>query len=153
MKNQTRKVGLAASFVSVMLLGAAMSPLAAHHSFAMYDQNVETTLTGKLTRFILGANHAQIIFELLEDDGTPILENGEPVVWGVETGSAATLARGGVTVETFQSGTIITVTLNPLRDGRNFGAMTNTAGEIVKCGMAMPEGGCTEETGEVFLRD
>ena len=36
----------------------------AHHSFAMYDQTKQETYTGKLIRFIPGANHAQLLFEL-----------------------------------------------------------------------------------------
>jgi hypothetical protein len=153
MKKRTQRAWLAKGFVGVMLIGVMATPAVSHHSFSMYDQTVSKTFTGKLTRFILGANHAQIIFELLDDTGEPIMENGQPATWGVETGSAASLARRGITVETFQFGTIINVTLNPLRDGRNFGAMTNTAGEIVKCGIEMPDGGCNEDTGEVFMRD
>ncbi len=153
MKKRTLGAWLATGFVGVMLIGVMARPAESHHSFSMYDQNVSKTLTGQLTRFILGANHAQIIFELLDDNGEVIMENGAPAIWGVETGSAASLARRGITVETFKFGTIINVTLNPLRDGRNFGAMTNTAGEIIKCGTTMPEGGCNEKTGEVFMRN
>ena len=56
------------------VIGAGVWPAyaAAHHSFAMYDQAQVKTLTGKLTRYIPGANHAQMIFELLEADGTPM---------------------------------------------------------------------------------
>ena len=136
-----------------MLISVMITPVLAHHSFSMYDQTTERTLSGRLTRFIIGANHAQIIFELLDEEGEPVIENGTPVVWGFETGSAASLARRGITVESFQFGTVINVTINPLRDGRNFGAMTNTAGEIIKCGMVMPKGGCNQTTGEVFLRN
>jgi hypothetical protein len=135
------------------LAGAASWSLAmpaahAHHSFAMYDQSKTVTLTGKLTRFIPGSNHAQLIFELLEPDGRPIVESGTPVVWGVETGSAAALARQGVTVQSMPIGTILTVSLYPLRDGRSFGAI---AGLLIKCGTSMPEGGCTQESGEVLI--
>ena len=153
MRKRILTVRLVRGLVGTLFIAAMASPAMSHHSFSMYDQAISKDLTGKLTRFILGANHAQLIFELLGPGGDPILEDGEPVIWGVETGSAASLARRGITVETFQFGTIITVTLNPLRDGRNFGAMTNTAGGIVKCGMTMPEGGCTEQTGEVFLQN
>jgi hypothetical protein len=52
-------------------------------------------------------------------------------------------------VESFPLGTVLTVTLNPLRDGRNFGARIGNA-PIINCRMTLPEGGCTEETGEVF---
>ena len=120
----------------------------AHHSFAMYDQTKTLTLTGKLTRFVLGANHAQ----LLGPDGKPQLDaNGKPVAWGVETGSAKQLASAGVTVGTFPYGTIFTVSLWPLRDGRNFGAMTLTGGTLIGCGTNFPQGGCNEKTGKIYL--
>ena len=128
------------------------TPALAHHSFAMYDQTKTLTLTGKLTRFVLGANHAQLLFELLGPDGKPQLDaNGKPVAWGVETGSAKQLAGAGITVETFPYGTIFTVSLWPLRDGRNFGAMTLTGGTLIGCGTTFPQGGCTEKTGKVYL--
>ena len=38
----------------------------------MYDMNQTTTYTGKLTRYIPGANHAQLLFDLLDNDGKPI---------------------------------------------------------------------------------
>src|SRR6266581_320117 len=109
--------------LSAVILLCAFSMLAvAHHSFAMYDQTKTITLTGRLTRFVLGANHAQLLFELLGPDGKQQLDaNGKPIVWGVETGSAKQLAGAGVTVETFPYGTIFTVSLWQLRDGRNFG--------------------------------
>ncbi len=124
------------------------APAIAHHSFAMYDMNQTKTVSGKLTRYIPGANHAQLLFDVLDNDGKPVMTNGKPATFGVETGSAAALSRQGITVESFPVGTIITVTAHPLRDGRAFGAL---AGEIVKCGKQMPKGGCTPATGEVFL--
>lgn len=123
----------------------------AHHSFAMYDQSQVRTFTGKLTRFIPGANHAQLLFELVDENGDPVLDaDGKPIAWGVETGPAARIARQGVTPDTFPVGTIITVQLNPLRNGKTFGAMPNGT-PIVNCGLSMPAGGCTPETGQVYL--
>jgi hypothetical protein len=123
----------------------------AHHSFAMYDQAQVRTMTGKLTRFIPGANHAQMIFELLDADGAPVVDAaGKPVLWGVETGPAARIAQQGVTPDNFPAGTIVTVMLNPLRNGKPFGAMPNGT-SIVHCGKEMPQGGCTAETGRTFL--
>jgi hypothetical protein len=117
---------------------------AAHHSFAMYDQTVELTMTGKLLRFIPGANHAQFVFQPLKEDGT-LDEESRP--WNVETGPVVSLARQGITVESFPVGTIFTVTLNPLRDGRNGGSLR---GDLILCGMSLPQGGCTAETGKVY---
>lgn len=149
----TKSLGtwIVAGLIGAIGAGAGWAPARAHHSFAMYDQSRIETLTGRLTRFIPGANHAQLLFELAGPDGEPVTdEAGERVVWGVETGPAARIARQGVTVGAFPEGTIITVSLNPLRDGRPFGSLS---GAIVHCGMQMPAGGCTRETGEAFMDD
>lgn len=143
-----RTIRLVGGLLGIMVLGVMATPALSHHSFAMYDQTVTKTMTGKLTRYIPGANHAQLIFQVLDNDGTPVMQNGKPVQWGVETGSAAAMARQGVSPDTFPEGTIFTVTLYPLRDGRNFGAM---AGMLIKCGTTMPKGGCTTETGQVLI--
>jgi len=127
---------------------AVAAPVAAHHSFAMYDQTVTKTLSGKLTRFVPGANHAQLLFVVVDNDGNPVMKNGKPMQFGVETGSAIAMARNNVTVKTMTEGTFITVRFYPLRDGRDFGAL---AGMLVTCGKAMPKGGCTQETGQRLI--
>ena len=132
----------------VGLVALLAAPALAHHSFAMYDMTQTKTATGKLIRFIPGANHAQLLFELLDGDGKTVTKDGKPAIMGVETGSAAQLARQGVTVDEFPLGTIITVAYHPLRDGRPLGAL---AGELIRCGKALPKGGCTKATGQVFL--
>jgi hypothetical protein len=133
-----------------LILAAANDSLA-HHSFAMYDQEEVRTLTGRLTRYIPGANHAQLLFELLDESGQPVLDaNGKPLLWGAETGPAARIARQGVTPDNFPVGSIISLQLNPLRDGRPFGAMPNGT-PLINCGMSLPAGGCNAETGQVYL--
>jgi Family of unknown function (DUF6152) len=140
---------LVVGFVGLLWTSPLIPAAYAHHSFAMYDQNQTKTLTGKLTRYIPGSNHAQLVFEVLGPDGKPMIgKDGKPIQWGVETGSAAAMARRGISPKTFPEGSIFTVTLFPLRDGRPFGAMT---GEFIKCGAAMPTGGCTKATGEVLV--
>jgi hypothetical protein len=133
------------------LILAAANVSLAHHSFAMYDQEEVRTLTGRLTRYIPGANHAQLLFELLDESGQPVLDaNGKPLLWGAETGPAARIARQGVTPDNFPVGSIISLQLNPLRDGRPFGAMPNGT-PLINCGMSLPAGGCNAETGQVYL--
>ncbi len=148
MWKNTQGLRLTAAAISIAA-AVAMTPATAHHSFAMYDQSTVEVLTGRLTRFIPGANHAQLIFELVDESGEPVIgDDGKPVVWGVETGPAARVAQDGVTVDGFPPGTIMTVSLNPLRDGRTFGVL---AGAIIRCGDTVPAGGCNEETGESFM--
>ena len=136
------------SGLALLLPAALHSSALAHHSFAMYDMTATKTMTGKLTRFIPGSNHAQLIFEVIGPDGRPAMNEGKPLVWGVETGSAAAMARQGVTVDSFPQGTILTVSLHPLRDGRPFGAI---GGALINCGTTLPAGGCNEKTGKSFL--
>ncbi len=133
----------------------ALAPLSgqAHHSFAMYDQQQLVTLTGRVTRFIPGANHAQMIFELLDDEGNLVTDDaGNIRQWGAEMGPATRIARLGVTPDNFPNGTIITVRLNPLRNGKTFGAMPNGA-PLIHCGMTMPDGGCNADTGTSYLSE
>jgi hypothetical protein len=147
---ETNPIGkrLAAGLAAVVLFGLPVVPAESHHSFAMYDQSIERTFTGKLVRFIIGANHSQFIFNVVDEGGNVVTgDDGNLLQWGVETGPASTLARQGITVESFPIDTIFTTTLNPLRDGRNFGAMR---GGIIMCGVTMPAGGCTAETGESY---
>ncbi len=137
------------AFSVITLLALQALPAQAHHSFAMYDRNITKTFTGKLIRFIPGANHAQLIFELIDENGERQLdEAGKPIAWGVETGPSASIARQGVTVKDYAVGTVLTVTLNPLRDGRTFGVQN---GAFIHCGAALPDGGCNEKTGTVHM--
>ena len=144
-----------ATYVRNLLIavGAAVVlavPAAAHHSFAMYDQTVTKTLSGKLTRYVPGANHAQLLFVVVDNDGNVVMKDGKPMQFGVETGSAIAMARNKVTVKTMLEGTFITVRYYPLRDGRDFGAL---AGMLITCGKAMPHGGCNEQTGQRLIGD
>ena len=137
--------------LATLAFAALALPLAAlaHHSFAMYDTKLKVTFTGKLTRFVVGANHSQFIFEAMDESGKPIIgADGKQQTWGVETGPASTIAKQGVTVVSFPVGTYFTVSLNPLRDGRTFGVLT---GGIIICTAELPVAGCTRETGKVFL--
>jgi hypothetical protein len=146
MTSYGQKLGIIPALALAFVM-APLGPVYAHHSFAMYDMTATKTMTGKLTRFIPGSNHAQLIFEVLDSSGKTVMENGKPLVWGVETGSAAAMARQGVTVDSFPQGTILTVSLHPLRDGRPFGAI---GGQIINCGTSLPAGGCNEKTGKAF---
>jgi hypothetical protein len=118
----------------------------------MYDTSpgASKTLTGKLVRFVIGANHSQYIMEVLKNDGTAVMDakTGKPETWTIETTSAAQLVRQNITVETFKYGTIFTISFAPLRDGRNGGAQQ--ASSLIVCGMTMPKGGCTEATGKQY---
>jgi hypothetical protein len=109
---------------------------------------VQKTVTGKLVRFVLGGNHSQFVLQVVNPDGSLVVENGKPVTWSIETAAATQLARSDITVKTFTPGTIFTITYSPLRDGRNGGAQRE--GGLIMCGTELPAGGCNEKTGKKY---
>jgi hypothetical protein len=120
----------------------------AHHSFAMYDQTTTKTMSGTLVRLIPGGSHSQIVFDLIDEAGKPVVgTDGKPQKWQVELGSATNIARQGVTVKTLPQGTVITVTFFAQRNGARQGAI---AGPLVLCGTSLPAGGCTPQTGTIM---
>src|SRR5215216_3941488 len=105
-----------------------------HHSFAMYDQTKTLTLTGVVKQYVPQANHAEFHLVLLTPDRKALEKgkDGKYVEYGVEMAGTAQLERQGVTGTTFPAGTVISVKVNPLRDGSNFGARQ---GALARCPM------------------
>jgi hypothetical protein len=117
--------------LATLAFGLPAAPAMSHHSFAMYDQARVVAFTGVVTRFVAQPNHAEIHFVPLGKDGKPMRgADGKFVAWGIEMAGAAAVANEDITVKTFAPGTIFSVNLNPLRDGKNFGSRT---GAIYKC--------------------
>lgn len=147
MQTHTPRSWIRTAGAVVLALVVAATPALAHHSFAMYDTapTAMKTMSGKLVRFVIGANHSQYVMEIVKDDGSAVMENGKPQTWTIETTSAAQLVRQNITVDTFKIGTIFTISFAPLRDGRHGGAQQQSG--LVMCGMTMPKGGCSEATG------
>jgi hypothetical protein len=127
-----------AGAVTSALVGLAGAPAVAHHSFAMYDQTKLLVLTGVVYQFVAQANHAELHLYLigpdskLEKDG-----DGKPHPYGVEMAGAAAIAQQGITAESMKPGTIISVKVNPLRDGTDFGSKAGNSA-IAKCPWKTP---------------
>ena len=123
--------------IGAALAGAAVlfaTTLSAHHSFAMYDQNKVVTVTGVVKQYVPQANHAEFHLVLLTPDRKALEKDkdGKYVEFGVEMAGTAQMERQGVTAKTFPAGTVISVKVNPLRDGSNFGARV---GALARCPM------------------
>ena len=69
MRVKTYRSFLAAVIGAMLVLGLAAVSAEAHHSFAMYDTSIERTMTGKLVRFVIGANHSQFVLQVVNPDG------------------------------------------------------------------------------------
>lgn len=125
--------------IGAALLGLA-GPVSAHHSFAMFDPDKQLVFTGIVVRVAPNPDHQQIQFVPLTEDRTEVVRDadGKPVVWMLEMEAAAQAARQGVTVAGFPQGTIFSVGLHPLRDGRTagsrgLGAGADQASPIFRC--------------------
>ena len=115
-----RQAGLAVAASAV--LGTAT--LAAHHSFAMYDQTVTYVFTGVVERLNPDGAHMQIAFVPLNEKRDALVRDaeGKSATWLVEMGGSAAMAREGITVAAFPRGTVFSVALSPLRNGQRGGA-------------------------------
>ena len=127
-----------AALFAAAAVGTVAGPAMAHHSFAMYDQTKTLTFTGVATQFIGQANHAELHFYVIGEDGKLKKDaNGKPVDYGVEMMGAAAMAQQGITAESFPAGTIFSVKINPMRDGSNFGSRAG-ATPLAKCPWKTP---------------
>ncbi len=129
--NKTGKAGLALTSAFALLVGAG-APVQAHHSFAMYDTTKTVVFTGVVTRVDPAPNHLQIYFAPMNAEHKNVERdaNNEPIVWAVEMGGSAQMARQGISVNTFPPGTIFSVGLHPLRNGDTAGTRQ---GGLFKC--------------------
>ena len=96
------------------LLGGAVAlttPVFAHHSAVMFDDTKEITVTGTVKEFQYTNPHSWLLVDVKNDDG-PI------TTWGFEAEGPSTLTRAGIRRSDFTAGTAITITGNPMRDGR-----------------------------------
>jgi len=126
--------GIMTSTVAAM----AAAPAFAHHSFAMYDQTKMLTLTGVVYQFVAQANHAEIHMYVIGDDGKLEKDkDGKPHAYGIEMAGAAAIAEQGISSDSMKPGTIISVKVNPLRDGSDFGSKAGNSG-LAKCPWKTP---------------
>jgi hypothetical protein len=116
-----RALGAVAALV---VTGAAF----AHHSFAMFDRDKEVVLTGTVHEFQWTNPHAFIEFDVPND-------KGQAERWSVEMNSPNNLTRQGWKSTYLKNGDKVTVTLNPLRDGKHGGlfvAIVLPDGKVIK---------------------
>jgi hypothetical protein len=88
----------------------------AHHSAAMFDRDKTVQIVGTVKEFNWTNPHASIGIEVLAREGQP------PVLWYIEMQGVQSLVRQGWRRTSIKPGDRVTVTINPLRDGRPGGA-------------------------------
>lgn len=106
------KPAVALGCLALFTGAVAALPVAAHHSFAMFDNTRSITLHGSVTEFKWQNPHAYL--EIDDDSGTHFT---------LEMTSPNMMSRGGWTSRTIRTGDIVTAYVAPLRDGRNGGLL------------------------------
>jgi hypothetical protein len=108
----TRTTLLAGLFMAT--LSAAVLPLAAHHSFSVFNTSETKTVTGTVREVQWTNPHIWIWVNVTND-------KGGVDVYGFEGMSPNFLERRNWTRTTLKAGDTITIDYNPLRDGKNGG--------------------------------
>lgn len=93
-----------------VVAGALLAlPVAAHHSFVMFDTTKQVTLSGSVTSFEWTNPHTYIEIDVPGDAGVKH--------WSIELGSPSILRNSGWTHGSLKAGDKITLTVNPLKNG------------------------------------
>jgi hypothetical protein len=98
----------------VLFLLAGGVPALAHHSASMFDDTKVVELTGTVKE--LQWSNPHIWLQVIVD------EKGAKKEWSIEGGSPNTLSRQGWRSTTFKPGDVVTVRLNPMKDGTPAGS-------------------------------
>ena len=97
-----------------LLIGSVS--LFAHHGNAEFDIGKRVTVKGTVTRWSWSNPHCFLTFDVNDD-------NGPVVHWVVETQPPRSITAGGFSQHTFKPGDEVTVTLEPVKNGRPLGRM------------------------------
>lgn len=95
--------------VFVVVLALAV-PVAAHHSFAMFDTAKPVTIAGVVSAFEWTNPHAYIELDVAD-------AKGAVTHWSIELGSTSILMRAGWKFNTLKKGDKVTALVSPLRTG------------------------------------
>src|SRR5665213_694916 len=100
-------------FALAVSLLAVSSPLLAHHGAAAFDSK-KVTMKGTVTDWIWSNPHCLLQFDVKSPAG-------ETMHWIGETQNPVTMVNGGWSKASFKPGDEVTVTLEPVKNGRPMG--------------------------------
>src|SRR5438128_110303 len=83
----------------------------AHHSAVMFEDKKEVVYEGVVKEFQFTNPHSWLLVDVSNKDGSV-------TTWGFEAEGPSTLLRNGVRPADFKSGTKLTITGRPMKDGR-----------------------------------
>ena len=91
----------------------------AHHSHSMFDMTREVSVTGTVTSFSYRNPHVFLYLDVKNEDG-----RGR-VLGGRDVEHLEHAEPRGIYLSTFKPGDVVTVKINPLKDGRLGGNYTS----------------------------
>jgi DNA/RNA endonuclease YhcR with UshA esterase domain len=116
----------AVTLIAAGLVVGSPETAAAHHSHAMFDMSKELTITGTVTNYSYRNPHVFLHLDVKD-------QKGEVTSWAVEMSNISNMQSRGIYLSTFKPGDVVTVKINPLRDGRlggNYTSVTAADGKI-----------------------
>ena len=105
------KMRLAAAAFGFLI---ASAPLLAHHGNAAYASGKRVTMKGTVTGWLWSNPHCLLKFDVKGD-------NGQVVHWVAETQAPSLMIASGWRPLSFKPGDEITITVEPMKDGRPAG--------------------------------
>lgn len=108
-----RLIATAAVMVG-FLLGSAS--LFAHHGNAEFATGKTVTVKGTVTKWFWANPHCILKLDVKADDG-------QVAHWVVETQPPQSIVPGGFSQQTFKPGDVVTITLEPVKNGLPLGRM------------------------------
>ena len=93
-------------------------PMLAHHGAAEFDFGKRLTVKGTVTEWFWANPHCFLRFDVKDNQG-------QVAHWAVEAQSGPNILDLGFTKQLFKPGDVVTVTLEPVRNGRPLGRMIN----------------------------
>jgi len=107
-----------AALVFAFLFIFGTGPAGAHHSHSMFDTSREVTVTGTVTVFSYRNPHVFLHLDVKDDKGVV-------TSWAIEMSNIGNMQTRGIHRSTFKVGDVVTVKINPLKDGRPGGNYTS----------------------------
>ena len=99
---------------AIAALVAAAAPAAAHHGAATFATGQQVTMKGVVKEWIWANPHCFLKFEVEDKDGTVKL-------WAAETQNPVAMTPRGFSFRSFKAGDVVTVTLEPVKNGAPVG--------------------------------
>ena len=109
--NDTTLQKLCALLFTLACFLSSTAPISAHHSAEMFNRDEIVTLVGTVKEFRYINPHSWLIVDIENDDGTI-------TTWGFEGEGPQDMMQGGVRKNDLPPGAKITITGNPMHDGR-----------------------------------